>query len=84
VGKNSLRNGVAFIVNKRVKNAVLGFNLKSERMTSVHFQGKPFNITVILLYAPNSNAEEAEVERSYKDMQELLEVTSPQKMFFSS
>ena len=84
MGKNSLRNGVAFIVNKRVKNAVLGFNLKSERMTSVHFQGKPFNITVILLYAPNSNAEEAEVERSYKDMQELLEVTSPQKMFFSS
>ena len=65
MGKNSLRNGVAFIVNKRVKNAVLGFNLKSERMTSVHFQGKPFNITVILLYAPNSNAEEAEVERSY-------------------
>ena len=84
MGKNSLRNGVALIVNKRVKNAVLGFNLKSDRMTSVHFQGKPFNIRVILLYAPNSNAEEAEVERSYKDMQELLEVTSPQKLFFSS
>ena len=84
MGKNSLRNGVALIVNKRLKNAVLGFSLKNDRMTSVHFQGKPFGITVILLYAPNTNAEEAEVERFYKDMQELLEVTSPQKMFFSS
>ena len=84
MGKNSLRNGVALIVNKRLKNAVLGFSLKNDRMTSVHFQGKPFGITVILLYAPNTNAEAAEVERFYKDMQELLEVTSPQKMFFSS
>ena len=57
---------------------------QNDRMISVRFQGKPFNIRVILLYAPNSNAEEAEVERSYKDMQELLEVTSPQKLFFSS
>ena len=85
VGKKSLRrNGIALTINKRVQNAVLGCNLKNDRMTSVHFQGKPFGITVILLYAPNTNAEEAEVERFYKDMQELLEVTSPQKMFFSS
>ena len=57
------RNGVAIIVNKRVRNAVLGCNLKKDRMISVHFQGKLFNITVIQVYAPTSNAEEAEVEQ---------------------
>ena len=66
------------MVNKRVQNAVLGCNLKNERMISVRFQGKPFNITVIQVYAPTSNAEEAEVERFYEDPQDLLEVT-PQK-----
>ena len=59
------RNGVAIMVNKRVRNAVLGCNLKNDRMISVRFQGKPFNITVIQVYAPTSNAEEAEVERFY-------------------
>ena len=66
------------MVNKRVRNAVLGCNLKNDRMISVRFQGKPFNITVIQVYAPTSNAEEAEVERSYEDLQDLLELT-PQK-----
>ena len=60
------RNGVAIIVNKRVRNTVLGCNLKNDRIISVRFQGKPFNITVIQVYAPISNAEEAEVERSMK------------------
>ena len=65
-GQESLRrNGVAIMVNKRVQNAVLGCNLKNNRIISVHFQGKPFNITVIQVYAPTSNAEEAEVERFY-------------------
>ena len=72
------RNGVAIIVNKRVRNAVLGCDLKNGRMISVHFQGKPFNITVIQVYATTSNAEEAEVERFYEDLQDLLELT-PQK-----
>ena len=76
------RNGVAIMVNKRVRNAVLGCNLKNDRMISVLFQGKPFNITVIQVYAPTSNAEEAEVERFYKDLQDLLELT-PKKMSFS-
>ena len=63
-GQGSLRrNGEAIMVNKRVRNAELGCNLKNDRMTSVHFQGKTFNITVIQVYAPTSNAEEAEVER---------------------
>ena len=62
------RNGVAIMVNKRVQNAVLGCNLKNDRMTSVRFQGKPFNITVIQVYAPTSNAEEAEVEQFYEDL----------------
>ena len=62
------RNGVAIMVNKRVRNAVLGCNLKSDRMISVHFQGKPFNITVIQVYAPTSNSEEAEVEQFYEDL----------------
>ena len=72
------RNGVAIMVNKRVRNAVLGFNLKNDIMISVHFQGKPFNITVIQAYGPTSNAEEAEVEQFYEDLQDLLELT-PQK-----
>ena len=75
----SLRgNGVAIMVNKRVRNAVLGCSLKNDRMISVHFQGKPFSITVIQDYAPTSNAEEAEVEWFYEDLQDLLELT-PQK-----
>ena len=76
-GQESLRrNGVAIMVNKRVQNAVLGCSLKNDRMISVRFQGKPFNITVIQVYAPTSNAEEAEVERFYEDLleqQDLLE-----------
>ena len=74
------RNGVAIMVNKRVQNAVLGCNLKNDRMLSVHFQGKPFNITVIQIYTPTSNAEEAEVEWFYEDLQDLLE---PKRMAFS-
>ena len=71
-GQESLRrNGVVLIVNKRVQNAVLGCNLKNNRMISVHFQGRPFNITVIQVYAPTSNAEEAEVEWFYEDLQDL-------------
>ena len=63
------------MVHKRVQNAVLGCNLKNDRMISVRFQGKPFNITVIQVYAPTSNAEEAEVERLHEDLQGLLELT---------
>ena len=72
-GQESLRrNGVALIVNKRIQNAVLGCNLKNDRMISVLFQGKPFNITVIQVYAlPTSNAEEAEVEQFYEDLKDL-------------
>ena len=78
-GQESLRrNGVAITVNTRVQNAVLGCNLKNDRMISVHFQGKPFNITVIQAYVPTSNTEEAEVERFYEDLQDLLQLT-PQK-----
>ena len=73
-GQESLRrNGVAIMVNKRVWNALLGCNLKNNRMTSIHFQGKPFNITVTQVYAPTSNAEEAEVEWFYEDLQDLLD-----------
>ena len=73
-GQESLRsNGVALIVNKRVQNAVLGCNLKNDRMISVCFQGKPFNTTVIQVYAPASNVEETEVERFYEDLHDLLE-----------
>ena len=72
-GQESLRrNGVAIMVNKRVCNAVLGCNLKNDRMISVRFQGKPFNIKVIQVYAPTSNGEEAEVEWFYEDLQDLL------------
>ena len=77
------RNGVAITVNKRVQNAVLGCNLKNDRMISVRFQGKPFNITVIQVYAPTSNAEEAEVEQFYEDLQDLLELTPKKQMSFS-
>ena len=78
-GQESLRrNGVVIMVKKRVQNAVLGCNLKNDRMNSVHFQGKPFSITVIQAYAPISNTEEAEVEWFYEDLQDLLELT-PQK-----
>ena len=73
--KSFRRNGVALIVNKRVQNAVLGCNLKNDRIFSVHFQGKPLNTTVIKVYAPTSNAEEAEVEQCYEDLQDLLELT---------
>ena len=67
------------MVNKRVRNAVLGCSLKNNRMISVHFQGKPFNITVIQVCAPTNNAEEAEVERFYEDLQDLLELTPPKE-----
>ena len=76
------RNGIAIIVNKRVWNAVLGGNFKNDRMISVRFQGKPFNITVIQVYAPTRNAEEVELEWFYEDLQDLLELAS-QKMSFS-
>ena len=73
-GQESLRrNGVTIIVNKRVQNAVLGCNPQNTRIISVHFQGKPFNIMVIQAYPPTSNTEEAEVERFYEDLQDLLE-----------
>ena len=75
------RNEVAITVNKRVQNAVFGCNLRNERMISVHLQGKPFNIMVIQVYAPTSNAEEAEVEWFYEDLQDLLE--HPKKLSFS-
>ena len=70
------------MVNKRVWNAVLGCNLKNKRVISVHFQGKPFNITVIKVYAPTSNAEEAEVERFYEDLWDLLELTPKKDVLF--
>ena len=75
------RNGVAIIVNKRVQNVVLGYNLKNERMISVRFQGKPFNITVIQAYSPTRNAAEAEVEWFCEDLQDLLELTSKKTSF---
>ena len=75
-GQESLRrNGVTIMVNKRVRNAVLGCHLKNDRMIFVRLQGKPFSITVIQVYAPTSNAEEAEVEWFYEDLQDLLELT---------
>ena len=78
--KNLRRNGVAIIVNKRVQNAVLGCNLKNDRMISVRLQGKPFTITVIQVYALTSNAEEA--ERFYEDLQDLLELTPKKDVLF--
>ena len=81
-GQESLkRNGVAIMVNKS-PNAVLGCDLENDRMISVRFQGKPFNITVIQVYAPTSMAEEAEVERFYEDLQDLLELTSKKDVLF--
>ena len=70
------------MVNKRVRNAVLGCSLKNDRMISVHFQGKPFNITVIQVYTPTSNAEEADVERFCEDLQDLLELTPKKEVLF--
>ena len=82
-GQESLRtNGVDIIVNETVQNAVLGCNLKNDRMISVRFQGKPFSITVIQVYAPTNNAEEAEVERFYEDLQDLLELTHQKDVLF--
>ena len=82
-GQESLRrNEVAIIVNKRVLNVVLGCKLKNNRMIAVCFQGKPFNITVIQIYAPTSNAEEAEVEQLYEDLQDLLELTPKKDVLF--
>ena len=82
-GQESLRrDGVAIMFNKRVQNVVLGWNLKNDRMISVRFHGKPFNITVIQAYAPTSNAEEAEVERLYEDLQDLLELTPKKDVLF--
>ena len=82
-GQESLRrNGVPIMVNKRVQNAVLGCNLKNDRMISVGFQGKPFNITVIQVYAPTSNAEEAKIEQFYEDLQDLIELTPKTDVLF--
>ena len=82
-GQESLRrNGVAIIVNKRIWNAVLGCNLKNDRIISVGFQGKPFNITDTQVYALTSNAEEAEVEQFCEDLQDLLELTSKKDVLF--
>ena len=83
-GQESLRrNGVAIIVNKRVPNAVLGCNLKNDRIISVHFQGKPFNIMVIQVYALTSNAEAAELEWFSEDLQEVLELMPPKDVLFT-
>ena len=82
-GQESLRrNGVAIIVNRRVQSAVLGCNLKNDRMISVHFQGKPLNIIVIQVYALTSNAEDAEVEQFYEYLQDLLELTPKKDILF--
>ena len=84
-GQESLRrNGIAIIVDKRVQNVVCGCNLKSDRMISVHFQGKPFNIKVIQVYVPTTNDKEAEDEQFYEYLQDLLELTTTKKMSFSS
>ena len=76
------RNGVALIVNNRVQNAVLGYNLKNDRMMSVHFQGKTLNITVIQVYVPTANAKEAEVEWFYDDLQDLLKLIPKKDVLF--
>ena len=82
-GQESLRkNGVALTANKRVQNAALGCNLKNDRMISICFQGKTFSITVIQVYAPTSNAEEAKVEQFYEDLQDLLELTRKKRCPF--
>ena len=82
-GQESLRrSGIASIVNKRVQNAVLGCNLKNDRMISLHFQGKPFNIMVIQVYVPTIKVEEAQVEWFYEDLQDLLKLTSKKLVLF--
>ena len=82
-GQESLRrNGVAIMVNKGVQNAVLGCNLQNDRMIFVHFQGKPFSITVIQVCVPISNAEEAEVEQFYEDLEDLSELTPKKDVLF--
>ena len=82
-GQESLRrNGVVIMINKRVRNAVLGCNLKNDRMISVHFQGKQFNIMVFQVYALTSKAEKAEVGQFYEDLQDLLELTTPKRCLF--
>ena len=82
-GQESLsRNGVAIIVHKRVQNAVLECSIKKDRMISVPLQGKPFNITIIQVYALTNNAEEAEVERFYEDLLDLLELTPREEILF--
>ena len=84
-GQVSLRrNGVAIMVNKRVRNAVLGCNLKNDRMISAHLQGKPFSITVTQIYVTITNAKEDEVQQFYEDLQDLLELSSGKKKSFSS
>ena len=83
-GKNLLQEMEYPSWSTRVQNVVHGCSLKNDRMISVHFQGKPFNITVIQVYAPTSNAEEAAVERLYEDLQDLLKLTHTKKMPFSS
>ena len=83
-GQESLRrNGVAIVVNERVQNAVLGCNLKNDRMISVRLQGKPFNITVMQAYAPTSKAKEVEVEQFYEDLQDLLQLTPKKRCPFN-
>ena len=83
VGKNPLEKmELAIIVNKRVRNAVFGCNLKNDRMISVHFQSKPFNITVIQVYALTNNAKEAEVEWFYEDLQDFLKLTPKKDILF--
>ena len=82
-GQESLRrNGVAIRVKKRVRNAVLGHSLKNDRIIAVRFQGKPFSITVIQVYAPTSNAEEAEVEWFYEDLQDLFRTNTQKRCPF--
>ena len=76
------RNGVALIINKRVQNAVVGYKLKSNRIISAHFQAKPFNITEIQVYAPTTNANEAEVDQFYEDLEDFLELTPKQDVLF--
>ena len=76
------KNGIAIMANKRVQNAVFGCNLKNDRMISVHFQGKPFNIMVIQAYAPTRNAEETEAEWFYEELQDILELTLPKDVLF--
>ena len=82
-GQESLRrNGVAIIVNKRVRNVVLGYKLKNDRMISVRFQGKKFTFTTIQVYAPTTNAKKAEVDRFYVDLEDLLELTPKKDVLF--